>query len=101
MLGRQVRVEKSAEIVAKKLWHRGERATARDLFDLALVIERDTLPLATASPFLKRHREPFLKQVQDRKAVLKVQFKAIDTFEYRPSYALAVELISEFLWSLE
>lgn len=54
-----------------------------------------------ASPFLKRHREPFLKQVKDRKAVLKVQFEAIDTLEYRPSYALAVELVSEFLWSLE
>jgi hypothetical protein len=101
LLGRQVRVETSAEIVAKKLWHRGERATARDLFDLALVIERDPLLLATASPFLKRHREPFLKQVQDRKGVLKVQFEAIDTLEDRPSYALAVELVSEFLWSLE
>jgi len=27
LLGRQVRVETSAEIVAKKLWHRGDRAT--------------------------------------------------------------------------
>jgi len=35
LLGRRVKVETSAEIVAKKLWHRGDRATARDLFDLA------------------------------------------------------------------
>lgn len=36
LLGRQVRVETSAEIVAKKLWHRGDRAMARDLFLLGL-----------------------------------------------------------------
>lgn len=36
LLGRRVRVETSAEIIAKKLWHRGDRATARDLFDLAI-----------------------------------------------------------------
>ena len=29
--GQQIRVETAAEIVAKKLWHRGDRATARDL----------------------------------------------------------------------
>jgi predicted nucleotidyltransferase component of viral defense system len=34
LLGRPIKVETSAEIVAKKLWHRGDRATARDLFDL-------------------------------------------------------------------
>lgn len=37
--GRDVRVETAAEIVAKKLWHRGYAATARDLFDLSLVID--------------------------------------------------------------
>ena len=30
ILGREIKVETSAEIVAKKLWHRGHTATARD-----------------------------------------------------------------------
>lgn len=36
-----MKVETAAEIVAKKMWRRGDRATARDLFDLSLVIEHD------------------------------------------------------------
>ena len=49
LLGREVRVETAAEIVAKKLWHRGDRATARDLFDLSLVIEREPDALRVAA----------------------------------------------------
>ena len=78
LLGRQVRVETSAEIVAKKLWHRGDRATARDLFDLALVIEREPQALASASEFLVRHRSAFLTQLEQRKEILQLQFDAID-----------------------
>lgn len=100
LLGRRIKVETSAEIVAKKLWHRGDRATARDLFDLALVIERESLALATASSFLIRHRDEFLKQVDQRKAVLKAQFEAIDTLDYCPSYEKAAESAAAFLLSL-
>ena len=100
LLGRRIKVETSAEIVAKKLWHRGDRATARDLFDLALVIEREPLALATASSFLIRHRDEFLKQVDQRKAVLKAQFEAIDTLDYCPSYEKAAESAAAFLLSL-
>jgi len=97
LLGRQVKVETSAEIVAKKLWHRGDRATARDLFDLALVIDREPVALATATPFLTRHRDAFLKQVHERKVVLKAQFEAIDTLDYQPTYEQAVESVAAFL----
>jgi hypothetical protein len=31
LFGREVRVETSTEIIAKKLWHRGEQFTARDI----------------------------------------------------------------------
>ncbi|CAH2782223.1 MAG: hypothetical protein CBCREVIR_0770 [Candidatus Burkholderia crenata] len=41
--------------MAKKMWHRGYRATARDLFDLSLVIERDPVALLVAGEFLIRH----------------------------------------------
>lgn len=100
LLGRQIKVETSAEIVAKKLWHRGDRATARDLFDLALVIEREPSALATASSFLMRHREAFLQQVDQRRAVLKTQFEAIDTLDYQPTYERAAESAAVYLLSL-
>jgi predicted nucleotidyltransferase component of viral defense system len=100
LLGRQVKVETSAEIVAKKLWHRGDRATARDLFDLALVIEREPMALATAGAFLRRHRDEFLQQVDQRKAVLKAQFEAIDTLDYQPTYEQAAQSAAGYLMQL-
>ena len=100
LLGRQVRVETSAEIVAKKLWHRGDRATARDLFDLALVIEREPQSLASASEFLVRHRSAFLTQIEQRKEILQLQFDAIDRLAYQVSYEDAKRLAEQFLGSL-
>ena len=100
LLGRQVRVETSSEIVAKKLWHRGDRATARDLFDLALVIEREPKALSSAREYLVRHRDAFLSQIEQRKAVLKMQFDAIDRLDYRVTYEQAQRLASEFLMSI-
>lgn len=97
LLGRKVRVETSAEIVAKKLWHRGDRATARDLFDLALVIEREPDALTTAAPYLTRHREAFLSQLKQRRAVLSAQFEAIDTLNYQPRYDEAAQQVNKFL----
>jgi hypothetical protein len=93
-------VETAAEIVAKKLWHRGDRATARDLFDLSLVIEREPEALATAAHCLVRHRDAFLAQIQQRRAVLGAQFEAIDALGYRPTYDEAVDRASRFLKQL-
>lgn len=100
LLGRTVKVETAAEVVAKKLWHRGDRATARDLFDLSLVIEREPEELATAAPYLVRHRDAFLTQIEQRRAVLRAQFEAIDALDYQPRYDEAVERVSRFLKQL-
>lgn len=101
LLGRTVRVETSAEIVAKKLWHRGDRATARDLFDLALVIEREPMALESAKEYLVRHREAFLGQLEQRKATLGRQFDALDRLDYQVTYAQAQGLAREFLMTLQ
>jgi hypothetical protein len=100
LLGREIKVESSAEIVAKKLWHRGDRATARDLFDLALVIEREPTALAAARHHLLKNRDLFLQQVEERKHVLTAQFEAIDVLDYQPSYEQAEKSASAFLRSL-
>lgn len=97
LLERTVRVETAAEIVAKKLWHRGDRATARDLFDLSLVIEREPEALRQAARYLTRHAKPFLEQLHARRAVLKAQFEAIETLEYQPQYDEALARAEVFL----
>ncbi len=99
--GIAVKVETAAEIIAKKLWHRGDRATARDLFDLSLVIEKDPNALMNAAKFLNKNAEVFISQITSRAAVLKTQFNEIDTLNYKVSYEEAAKRAKEFLSSLK
>ncbi|MET3918508.1 hypothetical protein ABID97_005339 [Variovorax sp. OAS795] len=98
--GRCVKVETAAEIIAKKMYHRGDRATARDLFDFALVIEREPQQLLAATPFLRRHREPFLSQIRQPHAGLRAAFDAIATLDYKPGFDHCVTVVGEFLVSI-
>ena len=87
--------------MAKKLWHRGDRATARDLFDLSLVIEREPEALVKAAKFLRKNAEQFISQIASRAALLKTQFSEIDVLNYRPGYDEAVQRVTTFLDSLK
>lgn len=98
--GRAVKVETAAEIIAKKMYHRGDRVTARDLFDLALVIEREPQQLLAAKPFLLRHRNVFLTQIRQPHASLRAGFDAIATLKYTPSFDHCVAVAGEFLESV-
>jgi predicted nucleotidyltransferase component of viral defense system len=98
--GQHIRVETAAEIVAKKIWHRGDRATARDLFDLSLVIEREPEALIKAAKFLQKNADPFISQIASRASVLKIQFSEIDALNYRPDYDEAAQRATTFLGSL-
>jgi len=100
LMGRQIKVETSAEIVAKKLWHRGDTATARDLFDLALVIEKEPESLVNAAKYLVKNREAFLNQLWSRQSIIEVQFNAIDKLEYNPVFSNAYDSAKRFLEKL-
>ena len=58
LLDRAVILERSSEIIAKKMWHRGNQATARDLFDFAAVHLHDPGAIEEASPFFPDMRTP-------------------------------------------
>ena len=92
-----MKVETAAEIVAKKMWHRGDRATARDFFDLSLVIERDPAALLAAGEFLVRHRDTFLEQLAARDVFIRQGFSDIRTLGCTPTFDRAVALATEFL----
>jgi len=98
--GQDIRVETAVEIVAKKLWHRGDQATARDLFDLSLVIEKEPIELLTATKFLQRNAKKFIEQIHSRQKVLKLQFDEIEVLDYRTSYEDAVRRSTLFLEKL-
>lgn len=99
--GKTIRVETAAEIIAKKLWHRGDSANARDLFDLSLEIEREPEQLMQAGKFLQKNANQFMEQISSRARVLKTQFSQIDTMLYTPSYEEAAMRATQFLKSLQ
>lgn len=76
--GRAIRVETSAEIIAKKMWHRGDRAKARDLYDLCAVAMAEPAQLKLARPFMVRHGAKLLQALVDSEDVLRRQFAEID-----------------------
>ena len=93
LFGREVQVETSAEIIAKKVWHRGAEFTARDLFDFALVAGREPDALAKIARILHARREAIMRPLAAREAALREDFAALDVLEFSPSYNERVELM--------
>ncbi|TFW09450.1 hypothetical protein E4K72_05915 [Oxalobacteraceae bacterium OM1] len=96
LFGQSVRVETAAEIVAKKMYHRGDKATARDLFDLALVIEREPAAMSMAQPFFYRHMDKFSAHLHTPSASFVRQFNDIATLEYQPTFEHAVKATLQY-----
>ena len=86
LFGRDIQVETSTEIVAKKVWHRGTYFTARDIFDLAMVSEKEPKALATIKPVLRDRREVVLERMKTQEAMLRETYAALEVLDYRPSY---------------
>ena len=99
--GHSINVETSVEIIAKKMWHRGNAVTARDLFDLALIVEREPKALQTAAQFIVRYRDSFLEQLKSRHKILTMQFGEIDTWKYQPTFLDCVDIAERFLQRLD
>lgn len=97
LCGREVRVETAAEIVAKKMYHRGAIATARDLFDLATVIEHEPDALIDAIPFMHRNVDEFVKHLRTPSINFITQFNSIQQINYRPTFQHAAGLAIRYL----
>ena len=80
--GRQVRVETCAEIVAKKMWHRGDRAKARDLYDLCAVADAEPDAIAAARPWFARHGAAFIDGLEERADLARLEFGQIDSIGF-------------------
>lgn len=79
-------VETAIEVVAKKFFHRGDRLLARDMFDLALVAEKEPDALLQASEFLVRHVASIKTALAGDLTSLRLQFDAIETLSYTPTF---------------
>jgi hypothetical protein len=97
LFDRAVDVETSAEIVAKKVWHRGDRITARDIFDLAMVADLERDSLHSIRPILRGRREIALARIAANEAALREAFGALEVLEYRRTFDECVELVKHAL----
>jgi hypothetical protein len=86
ILGHQIRVETSVEIIAKKMWHRGDRITGRDIFDFALIAEHEPHALMSGRGFMTRHAAAVFQQLDERYIPLKQQFEAVNSLNFHPTF---------------
>ena len=97
IFGRDVMVETSTEIVAKKVWHRGDRFRARDIFDLALVAEKEPEALKSITPVLRDRKDVILARIQASDKNLREDFANLEALEYRRSYDECVKIVERAL----
>lgn len=83
ILGRKILLETPLEIVAKKLWYRGDRATPRDLLDLALVSEYHYSEILEYGDVFAKNIEAFTEQCYSRRAIMLPVFEEIEKIEFK------------------
>ena len=93
VVGREVQVETSTEIVAKKIWHRGANFTARDILDLALVAEKEPGALKQIEPVLRDRRDVVLQRMSADESALREAFTQLEVLDYRRSFDECVALV--------
>ncbi|HEX7891695.1 MAG TPA: nucleotidyl transferase AbiEii/AbiGii toxin family protein [Ramlibacter sp.] len=81
--GRRILVETNAEILAKKMHHRGNQAKARDLFDLCAVADLDPASIDVAAPFFARHGDAFIAQLKANAGFIEEEFAQIQRMAYK------------------
>ena len=93
LFGRPVLVEKSSEIVAKKIWHRGAQFTARDIFDLAMVSEKEPEALQAIAPVLRDRRDVVLSRIDKHWATLHESFQFLQVLDYQRTFEECVTIV--------
>ena len=93
--GRAIRVETSAEILAKKMWHRGDRAKVRDLFDIWAVATREPGAIAGALPFVQKRGREFLDAFRSPTRLQREDFDAIDVIGAPPTFEECVDVATQ------
>ena len=97
LFGRAVQVETSAEIIAKKVWHRGAGFTARDLFDFALIALKEPQALIGTGPIFEARRDVLIRRLATHEAALREDFAALDVLDFTPSYDECIETVRQLL----
>lgn len=93
LFGRPIQVETSAEIVAKKVWHRGVEFTARDIFDLVMVAEKEPTALTRIEPVPRDRRNAVLSRIASQDAFLREAFAELEVLDYQRNFDECIALL--------
>src|SRR5438552_7975261 len=93
LFDREINVETSTEIIAKKVWHRGSQYKARAMFDLALVAEKEPRALDEIQPVLRDRRDVVLARIAKGDQQLRSDFAELEVHEYRPTYDECTKIV--------
>jgi hypothetical protein len=95
--GRRILVETNAEIIAKKLYHRGNQAKARDLFDLCAVADLDPAAIEQAAPFFMRHGDTFIAQLKVNFDYIEEEFAQVRRIDYERPFEECLTLAESII----
>ncbi len=97
VLDRQVQVDTSIEIIAKKIKYRGAEFTARDVFDFAMVAEKERKEIPRIRFVLQERRDVILQRLASGDKILRTTFDALETLEYRRTYDECLKVVKKTL----
>jgi hypothetical protein len=79
LVGRDIPLETSAEVLGKKLWHRADMFTARDFFDLAYVARAEPRAIVQIEHILEYRADALDRRLASGIEMLQEQYEALDT----------------------
>ena len=94
---RPIRVDTSAEILAKKLNYRGSEFAARDIFDFSLIAEKERDAIEKARPYIREQRNAILARISSADKILRTTFAALEKLDYHRTYDECVDIVKDVL----
>lgn len=83
------------------MWHRGHAITGRDIFDFALVAEKEPVSLIREGQFMVRHAATIRAHLVDRAEPLRKQFEAVEAIDFHPDFQAACDTLVSMLKAIE
>ena len=77
----EANLETSAEIIGKKVRYRADTFKARDLFDLAIVKEREPDQIEVIRPIIETYRHQIEERIRRNRDSLEEEYRELDLFD--------------------
>lgn len=100
LLGRTLRTETPAEIIAKKVHFRADQFKGRDLYDLACVLQRMPAVMLEVAPFLRAKRGDLLTRLSTHSPYLRAEYQQVLRLGPAMDFEVAVALVTAHLEAL-